>query len=119
MAEQNILYLTSGGETQVQISFFDDASAVYTLPQGHTFSSFIISAYTGGTPKIKKSSYVSITSSTVTILLTSTNTQTLLAGKYVGQIIFAVSGGGFVFSDSFVVVVLAKPNQTVNAATST
>lgn len=86
-----------------------DTGASYSLPAGHSFSAFIISPYLGAKPKIKKTVGV-VSGSTLTVSLGTADTDNLVAGKYVGQIAFAIAGGGYVYSDPFVVIVTAQPD---------
>jgi len=109
VAETSILYLTQGGQTVVTAALIADTGSAYSVPAGHTFYALTICPYLGSTPKLNKST-ATMSGSSVTVTLTSADTASLEAGKYVGQIIFSLAGNNFVYSDPFVVVVNAKPN---------
>ena len=118
MAETATLYLTQGGQAVVTVALVADTGSAYSVPNGHTFYAFTICSYLGATPKINKDT-ATVSGSNVTVTLTSADTELLAAGKYVGQVVFELSGDNFVYSDPFVVVVTAKPDfgLTANIAT--
>lgn len=105
------LYITQGGAVSVSLSLVSDTGSSYTMPAGHSFHAFTIAPYLGASPSVLVTS-ATVSGSTVTVSLSSANTQTLTAGKYVGQVVFALSGGNYTYSDPFVVVVTAKPDFT-------
>lgn len=113
MADERILYLSSGGASSLTISMISDTGIGYTLPQGHSFNSFVIAPYLGGVAKVTVTS-ASVSSSTITLSLTSAQTATLSAGKYVGSIVFlsGTNPNAYVFSDPFVVVVTSTPTPS-------
>lgn len=118
MAETATLYLTRGGQAVVTVALVADTGSAYSVPAGHTFYAFTICPYLGATPKVSKDT-ATVSGSNVTVTLTSADTTLLAAGKYVGQVVFSLAGGNYVYSDPFVVVVTAKPDfgLPVNIAT--
>jgi hypothetical protein len=101
--QDRVIYLITGSATTLKFTF-ENADGSTAVTTGFTFTNFRIRESAGGKSLLNITSGT-LDSGTLTINLTSTNTSSLPAGKFVAQVAFQDSGANPIITDPFEVFV--------------